>query len=788
MRLVEAIACELVDQVEQLVRLGLGDVVHLRAALDEQRALRVHLRLDLLAHRAAQQVGAAERIAGQDLRGLHHLFLIDEDAVGFLEDTLQQRVRIFDRLQALLTPPEHRNIVHRTRAIERDERDDVAEIGRPHRRQRAPHPFGFELEHAHRLTALEQFIDRRIVPAERGKVDADVARGEQLDRLLQHRQRLEAKEVELHQPRSLDIFHVELRHRHVRARIAVQRDELRQRTVADHHARRMGGRVARQSLQPHGEVDQVPDIARTVIFRLELAHPVQRARQRPRIGRVVRDQLCQPVDLAIAHLQHAPGILEHRARAHRAECDDLRDLIAPVLRLDVADHLATPGFAKVDVEVGHRHAFRVQESLEQQPQRQRIEVGNRQRPGDHAARTRTTPRPHRNPVGLGPFDEVRNDQEVTGKPHLDDDVGFERQPVEIFLPLGRIGDPGRLQPRLQPGARVGAQLRRLPLDIAGQAGQDRLALGRGKGTALRHHQRVVDRLGQIVEQPLHLGRWLHPRIGRGALAIVARDIGRTRNAQHRVMRLMEIGYRIADRVGGDDRDTPVIGQFEQLRLGARLNLVQPPDDLDIQPVAEQPLQPVCISERRLVLFLREHARQPAFAPGGQRDQPVGPPLQRRERDMRVLFDRPVEMRHRHEVAEILIARFILRKQRQPVERRGDAIGHVGPLDAQQRPNDRLHPGLLGGVGIGHRGIKPVAITQPRRRKPQLTCPRRNRLGLDRAFQHCVGGEDAEGYETGMGHGRVICGEAQGSKPVDRLSTANPASFVVPKLRGDRRAH
>ena len=37
---------------------------------------------DLLAHGAAQHVGFAERIAGQLLRDLHHLFLVDDDAVG----------------------------------------------------------------------------------------------------------------------------------------------------------------------------------------------------------------------------------------------------------------------------------------------------------------------------------------------------------------------------------------------------------------------------------------------------------------------------------------------------------------------------------------------------------------------------------------------------------------------------------------------------------------------------------------------------------------------------------
>src|SRR3546814_17900566 len=62
----------------------------------------VHLRLNLLAHRAAQQIGFAKRIASQYLGGLHHLFLIDEDAVGLAQHRLQQRMRIFDLLQPVL--------------------------------------------------------------------------------------------------------------------------------------------------------------------------------------------------------------------------------------------------------------------------------------------------------------------------------------------------------------------------------------------------------------------------------------------------------------------------------------------------------------------------------------------------------------------------------------------------------------------------------------------------------------------------------------------------------------
>jgi hypothetical protein len=50
----------------------------------------------------------------------------------------------------------------------------------------------------------------------------------------------------------------------------------------------------------------------------------------------------------------------------RAEGDDLRHLVAAVFALHVADHLFAAVHAEVDVEVGHRDPFGVQEALEQQ--------------------------------------------------------------------------------------------------------------------------------------------------------------------------------------------------------------------------------------------------------------------------------------------------------------------------------------------------------------------------------------------------------------------------------------
>ncbi len=155
------------------------------------------------------------------------------------------------------------------------------------------------------------------------------------------------------------------------------------------------------------------------------------------------------------------------------------------------------GFAEVDVEVGHRYALGIEEALEQQVQLDRVEVGDGQRPGDDAAGARSAARPDRDVIGLGPFDEVGDDQEVAGKAHAGDDVDLEIEPFAICgLLILRLA----LEPQLQARMRLAPQ--RFVLVIA-EAREDRSALGRGDGAALGDDGRVGDRLGQVGEQFLH---------------------------------------------------------------------------------------------------------------------------------------------------------------------------------------------------------------------------------------------------------------------------------------------
>ena len=125
-----------------------------------------------------------------------------------------------------------------------------------------------------------------------------------------------------------------------------------------------------------------------------------------------RNRLGDAVGVGVRDVHDARHIAHDGAGLHRAERDDLRDVGAAVLVRDVLDDFSAAALAEVDVDVGQRHALRVQEALEDEVVLNRIDVGDPQAIGDEAARRRSAPRPHRNPALARVADEIPRDQEV----------------------------------------------------------------------------------------------------------------------------------------------------------------------------------------------------------------------------------------------------------------------------------------------------------------------------------------------------------------------------------------
>ena len=567
-RLVEAVAGELLHQVEDLVGLALVHAA-LGGALAEDLAVLGHFGRHLLAHRAAQQVGAAQRVAADDLRHLHDLLLVDHDAVGLFQHGPRARVGVFEFFAAVLALDERRDHVHRAGAVQRVQRDQVFETIGLGFLQRAAHARGFELEHRARVAVGEHVaVDAGVVQGNGGDVErrqsgARMPRVDRLHRPVDDRQRAQAQEVELHQADRFHVVLVELGDRVLAAPAFVvfgeQRAEVRQRRRRDHHAAGVLAGVAGEVFQLPRQVDQVADVVLVAVavdqflrrgLAAAFAHRVLQ-----RHAQDVGDKLGHAVDQAVREAEHAAGIAHHRLGRHRAVGDDLADAVAAVLARDVVDHLVAPVHAEVDVEVGHRHAFRVEEALEQQAVRQRVQVGDLQRPRHQRAGAGAAARADRDAVVLSPLDEVGHDQEVAGEAHLADGVQLEIQPLLVVL--ARMAGRQRilLQARLQAVVRLAAYpaVQRFVVGH-GIRGQEVRTQPHLDVAALRQRPRVVDGVRHVGEQFGHLLGRLHVLLGAvfaRALGVVQHAAGR--DAHARFVRVEIVRRQEAHVVAGDHR-------------------------------------------------------------------------------------------------------------------------------------------------------------------------------------------------------------------------------------------
>ena len=259
---VEAIPGELGHQVEDGPRDVLGMMVG-RRACHEVRALLLHLLLVLLAHRAAQQVGLAQRVARNDIGDLHHLFLVDDDAQRLLQQRLQLRQHVLHRAPPPLAFDEvvDHPALDGPRPVESIQRRKVFHRGGPVAAQHVAHPARLKLEYARSERAMEDLlVRRRVVQRDRREIEVDALRQfDQLERVVNDGQRGQTEEVHLQQAHLFDRLHVVrgdngivlgARHRH----------KFGKRLGRNHHARGVNTRAAHQSLQPHRRVNQLADL------------------------------------------------------------------------------------------------------------------------------------------------------------------------------------------------------------------------------------------------------------------------------------------------------------------------------------------------------------------------------------------------------------------------------------------------------------------------------------------------------------------------------------------------
>ena len=157
-----------------------------------------------------------ERVAADDLRDLHHLFLIHDDAVGRRQAASQVGVEVVDLLLALFTQDEVVDHARTERAgsIEREHGDDVFEAVGGQLLEQLLHAFRFNLEDRRGIGVLQDLVGLGIVEGQRIEIGAHA--GQLLDVIdgeLDDGQVAQAEEVELDQAHLFDVVLVELRNR-----------------------------------------------------------------------------------------------------------------------------------------------------------------------------------------------------------------------------------------------------------------------------------------------------------------------------------------------------------------------------------------------------------------------------------------------------------------------------------------------------------------------------------------------------------------------------------------------
>ena len=115
-----------------------------------------------LTHCAADKVCSSVGISRKLTDYFHNLFLIDDAAVGYVENRLQQRGFICYFFRVVAVFKIFRNGIHRTRTIERNNCRKVLDGFRSKTHEHASHARRLELKNALCGTFCEHFINFRV--------------------------------------------------------------------------------------------------------------------------------------------------------------------------------------------------------------------------------------------------------------------------------------------------------------------------------------------------------------------------------------------------------------------------------------------------------------------------------------------------------------------------------------------------------------------------------------------------------------------------------------------------
>ena len=138
-------------------------------------------------------------------------------------------------------------------------------------------------------------------------------------------------------------------------------------------------------------------------------------------------------------VHHPTHIFQRGTSSHGAKRDDLRDLFLAVFLDCVIDQHVALIIWEVHVDIRHRHALWVQETLEEQVVADRLNVGHHQGIADDRASSAATHIPP-DVLFTAKSNQIPHDDHIAAKAHRDNRVDLELE--ALTQPLGGHGWAG----------------------------------------------------------------------------------------------------------------------------------------------------------------------------------------------------------------------------------------------------------------------------------------------------------------------------------------------------------
>ena len=141
-----------------------------------------------------------------------------------------------------------------------------------------------------------------------------------------------------------------------------------------------------------------------------------------------RDAVC----LAVGNTHDAGNITKHGLRAHGAVSDDVGDGFLAVFFPHIVDDLGAARLAEVDIDVGRGDALGVEETLEEEAELERADVGDAHRVGGERTGGGAPAGADGDVIVSCPLDEIRGDEEVGGEAEGVDGIDLISQALGDF--------------------------------------------------------------------------------------------------------------------------------------------------------------------------------------------------------------------------------------------------------------------------------------------------------------------------------------------------------------------